>query len=526
MKLRNMLFLVTSIALALVLLLITLITRAYYVRSFSAIERAVVQKDIDRLNSTLHNLTAVLSATVSDWSSWSDTYQFVQDRNQSYIDSNIYLETFQSLSLNYMLFINRQGEIVFSQGYDLEAARDEAIPADLAELATSEQFLAALSGVEDEIHGFCKAGNEILALAARPILLSKNQGPPAGVLLFAYNLGENTLELLSDTTQLPLNVLPLESSLVSEEDQVELRLSQADAPVVIETVGDRTISSILLVRDVNGEPAFYLRFDETRTIYIQGLNSVNVITVFVLLAGILSAQAVFVVVEYLVVSRLNRMTTAITDIRKDREWKKRVPFKGKDTIATLAQEINRMLDMRQKLDRQVRRLAHTDGLTGLLNRRTMDGAGEYEINRARRNMRSLSIMMIDLDHFKDVNDKNNHSIGDQVLKGVARILKANTRDIDYLCRYGGDEFAIIMPDATDQHARIVAERLRSMIEQTDIPTDGGPQHITASLGVTTSPLAADDLLTLYKQADEAMYAAKDTGRNRVVIFQREDAQGI
>ncbi len=519
MKIRNKLFLVTSLTLAVILIAIVFISRTYYLNNFAAIERTVIQKDIDRTVNTLNALPVNLDITVLDWAAWDDTYRFVKDLNQDYIDSNIFPEEFRSLNINYMLYLSTSGKVVYYQGYDVEEGEFLELPSALTELVSQGEFVSALSQTDGYLHGFVKVQDNILVFSARPILKNKQEGPVRGSLILAYNLDAEEIASLAGNTQLTIEILPLESDLVPEATRADLRLSTLEIPTSILPVSSDTICAYLLVRDVFGQPAFFVHFDEPRTLYTQGLASVNLITFFVLLTGVVSAITVFVFVEYFVVARVNRTMNTINKVRRENEWGLRLPIKGRDELSDLDQELNLMLDMRQRLDKQIRRLARTDSLTGLLNRRTMDGTGKYEIERARRKQQPLSVLMIDLDHFKDINDKNNHTVGDQVLKGVAKILSANTRSVDYLCRYGGDEFAIIMPDASEKQARVAAERLRSMIQQGKIPTDNGPQRITASIGITTTEMGAADLLTLYKQADEALYKAKDTGRNRTLHFQ-------
>lgn len=169
----------------------------------------------------------------------------------------------------------------------------------------------------------------------------------------------------------------------------------------------------------------------------------------------------------------------------------------------------------RELYEQVKILAVTDELTGLFNRRGLFDLGEREINRFRRFGNALSAILLDLDHFKHVNDKYGHVIGDQVLKTAAQRCKDGIRDVDIIGRYGGEEFAILLPETGNGEACQLAERLRRCIAKQPVYTDKGNVPITISLGVA---LAAgdEDLSILLNKADEAMYLAKQSGRNCVV----------
>lgn len=158
----------------------------------------------------------------------------------------------------------------------------------------------------------------------------------------------------------------------------------------------------------------------------------------------------------------------------------------------------------------------TDGLTGLFNRRQVFVLAEREFQRARRFNRSLSALMLDIDHFKLVNDIYGHAAGDQVIAEVATRLRASTRNIDIPGRYGGEEFVLLLPETELPGAVLLAERLRQRVAAHSVATVGGPLEITVSLGVATSSGEVADVNALINQADANLYAAKKAGRNRVV----------
>ena len=159
-----------------------------------------------------------------------------------------------------------------------------------------------------------------------------------------------------------------------------------------------------------------------------------------------------------------------------------------------------------------------DGLTGVLNRKALDERLGAEVAFASRHGTPLSVAMIDLDHFKEINDSHGHQAGDSVLRAVAQIVNQAVRVEDVVGRYGGEEFCIIVRGAEAQAARAVADRLRAAIEQTPIGHDGSHIRVTASAGVTdlNECWPQRDLATLIGIADGRLYKAKHAGRNRVV----------
>lgn len=163
-------------------------------------------------------------------------------------------------------------------------------------------------------------------------------------------------------------------------------------------------------------------------------------------------------------------------------------------------------------------LAIVDGLTGLNNRRYLDNHLKILFDRAAVRGRPISICMTDIDRFKLVNDTYGHDVGDEVLREFAARIRSTVRGADLACRYGGEEFVVVMPDTSMELATSVAERLRAIIEDKPFHVRSIDRElsITASLGIATSSGAFGAPDELLKQADRALYEAKHTGRNRVV----------
>ena len=158
---------------------------------------------------------------------------------------------------------------------------------------------------------------------------------------------------------------------------------------------------------------------------------------------------------------------------------------------------------------QIQLMADTDGLTGVANRRMFDATLARELLRARRESESVSLVLLDVDHFKAYNDRHGHLRGDEALQEVARVLEQVNRGFDLVARYGGEEFAIILPGCPVEDSTAVAERLRQVVGALPSPA------ITVSVGVSTFPDDAEDAEALLKTADDALYESKRAGRNRV-----------
>jgi two-component system cell cycle response regulator len=163
-------------------------------------------------------------------------------------------------------------------------------------------------------------------------------------------------------------------------------------------------------------------------------------------------------------------------------------------------------------------LAFTDELTGLFNRRYMEGHLSTLVDQAAHRGKSISVLIFDIDHFKAVNDTHGHDTGDAVLQQFGRRLKQNIRGLDMACRHGGEEFVLVLPDTDQAIAYRVAERLRKIMASApfDMGDKPGTLNITVSVGVASLEHHDDSPETILKRADQALYKAKQEGRNRVV----------
>ncbi|MHA6692344.1 PleD family two-component system response regulator [Devosia sp. A449] len=196
------------------------------------------------------------------------------------------------------------------------------------------------------------------------------------------------------------------------------------------------------------------------------------------------------------------------------------PVERNELAARVRTQIRRHrygLELRQSVSNTMA-LAVTDDMTGLYNRRYFDRHLGVMLGKAQSQDRDMALMILDIDHFKAVNDTYGHDIGDAVLREFAVRLKRNIRGVDLACRFGGEEFVVLMPDTDYQQAELVAERVRQSIAERVFEVNAGrPLTVTVSAGLTLNESAADTAETLIKRADVALYRAKREGRNRVVF---------
>jgi two-component system cell cycle response regulator len=241
----------------------------------------------------------------------------------------------------------------------------------------------------------------------------------------------------------------------------------------------------------------------------------NWVSLVALVLAIILSLLLGSALAHTIVFGLTSLRTSATQVAAG-HFDQQVRAGGIHELEELANAFNSMAAKLQAHDAVLQDLAIRDALTGLENRRAFDTRLHEELQRAERYEHSLSLLMLDIDHFKQVNDTYGHQSGDMVLRRLASIIKDTMRPMDQVFRYGGEEFVLVVPE-TDMHgACSLAERIREAVASAPFPLTGHEDiHITISIGVATSTQETNACEALVSAADAALYEAKQTGRNRV-----------
>ncbi len=196
----------------------------------------------------------------------------------------------------------------------------------------------------------------------------------------------------------------------------------------------------------------------------------------------------------------------------------RLQANGQRMLLLVAKDVSALMDANRELDQ----LARRDALTDLRNRFAAGERLRDEFVRSQRSDVAFSVLLLDVDHFKRVNDTHGHEVGDQVLQGIARLIKSSVRASDFAARFGGEEFLVILPDTDALEAEVVAEKIRRAVDTSELPVVG---HVTVSVGLSEWRDDLPDEGLLVRRADQALYAAKAAGRNRVMMWGEAMSQG-
>jgi len=326
------------------------------------------------------------------------------------------------------------------------------------------------------------------------------------------------------------------SSRVSSAQLMSMRLSEAAVNDLLQMEGTAIEYTNYLGTEVVGTLRRIPRLSwalvaeipiEEAYAQVARLRNVTLAVVALLLLGV----GLIAYVLALVIARpLDRLTAGAREVAAG-DLSVGLPVIGRGEVSYLTEVFNDMVtklrEGREELDaanetlkeqnEALERLSITDGLTGLFNRRQLMEALTRETRRTRRHKRPFTVLMLDVDHFKKCNDTYGHLVGDDVLRKLGSILKGMLRDVDFVARFGGEEFVVILPQTTKIDAKSIGERIRYQVESTSFKdnTNRSFTSLTVSLGVASYPVDAESEEELIKKVDQALYMAKGKGKNLV-----------
>jgi diguanylate cyclase (GGDEF)-like protein len=532
-------------ALGVMVVALLLITGATYavanrivVGGFESLERDEARQNLERTEQALRVETNRLNATAADWSTWDDTYAFVQDGNSDFIEANLYDATLVNLRLDMMMFLDADGEIVHTQAVDVEGSGVQ-LDNDTAGALSSSAELFDFESVNDSKTGIVMTAAGGLVVASRPIITSAGEGPIVGSLLVARWVDNRLLTELREVTKLEIVLSPASPA-----------GGLAPGEQAVTNIDSNTLLSKSVIADVSGAPALTVQVTMPRSIVEEGRGTLRYLLISLLALGIAFTVLIIVMLELTVLRPVARLSAFVASVGT--RLNSRATATGSDEIGHLGRSINGMLDeiehyssaltveqeRVQELNRSLElkvaertadlelanselrdrnrqlvasmKRASTDGLTGLKNHRSFQEAIRAAAEQPLADG-ELAVFMADIDRFKHVNDEHGHQVGDRILTDVGSVFRAVLGE-QAVFRYGGDEFAMMTRVTSRAHAEEVAEtvRQRVMTECADPP-------VTVSIGVALYSEATSPEELVY-HADAAMYAAKAAGKNRVRVW--------
>lgn len=311
--------------------------------SFEELEKADTSRNTEQAVATINNRIAALDTIVFDWAAWDDTYLFVQDRNEQYIESNLIDETFISIPLNLIVILDVSGEPVFAKAFDLDDKLEIPVPPSLEQHLSQGSVLLRHTDIESTVAGILLLEEGPMMISSRPILTSEEEGPIAGTMMMARFLDAQEIESLAQLAQLSIAVHGFNDPGIPPDFDAA-RSSLADgAQTFVQPLSDTSVAGYAKLDDIYGNPALVLRVDISREIHQQGLATSRHFFLSVLALGVVFFLA-FLLLERLILSRVSNLNKTIGRIGRSGDIiKQRIFIKGHDELANLGAAINQML---------------------------------------------------------------------------------------------------------------------------------------------------------------------------------------
>lgn len=355
MSLRRKIMLFLSMISVGLLVILFAISQTILIDSYSELEERAVVLDAHRVTSALEGKLATMDTTNYDWAAWDDTYNFIIDGNEEYIESNLVDSTFTILSFNVMLYINNEDEVVYAKAVDLETGEEIPLPQGFISHIMGSEMLLHHIDVESSVGGFITLAEGPMLVSSRPILTSNDEGPIHGTMVVGRFLDEKMMADISHMSHLSLAVEPFPISEMPSDFQVVASSLSTGLPVMVQPVDENIVAGYVLVEDIYGQPALILRLDIERDIYNQGHQSIAYLILSMVAACVLFGGMTAFVMEKSVLSRVSRLSRDIAHIGASSDASARVLVEGGDEISSLAEDINSTLNSLEKARRKVER---------------------------------------------------------------------------------------------------------------------------------------------------------------------------
>ncbi|MFP4345989.1 MAG: CHASE4 domain-containing protein [Anaerolineales bacterium] len=359
MSLRKKSLLIIVLTTILLLTLLYFAVHAILLHSFTELEASEVERNVARARSALFNEISALDAVLFDWAAWNDTYAFVDDLNQDYVESNLLDEAFTPLQLNLMVFLNSEGEIVFKKAFDLELEREVQDPLALRLHLEPDSPLLQHESPESTLSGLLALPRSPMLLASRPIVTSDNQGPINGTLIMGRYLDQEKVAGLSDQIHLPLAFFTLDELRVRPELQQVAHTLQESAGSLVVPRSSTEVAGYTLIPDIYGNPLLLVEVQTSRDIYRQGRQTLSYVLISIALSGLIFGAVSIFLLENNILTRITGLSRSVSEIATRGDLSERVTDQGGDELGRLTDDINEMLAALQESNRRFETLFHS-----------------------------------------------------------------------------------------------------------------------------------------------------------------------
>jgi two-component system, NtrC family, sensor kinase len=362
MSIRKKTLMIVGLAVCIMLVSLTFVSRMVVFKGFADLEQKDALVNLQRGISEISAALTGLNSAVGDWAPWDDSYTFVQDGNQDYIDSNITDSTLVNLGINFVLFINNSGQVVYGHFVDLAEEKGVSPPRGLVDKVFSFTQLVKHADTQSNKTGIIMMPTGPVLAASQPILKSDDSGPIKGTIVMGKYLDSAEIKRLSELIHLSLSIHPVDESQTSSDFQTLKTAFSEKTKAAIGSLDQNTINGRAVFEDIGGDAAFMLKVDIPRSIYKQGKQTLYYYIISLLAIGVMFTILIALLLEKIVLSPVSRLSSEVGEIGKSDDSPKRLSISGTDELGRLAGDINSMLEQLSEARRGLAEQSYQAGM--------------------------------------------------------------------------------------------------------------------------------------------------------------------
>ncbi|MDQ3813029.1 MAG: ATP-binding protein, partial [Armatimonadota bacterium] len=357
MTLRLKTLLIIGLTLCALIAVVYTVSSTFLLRSLATAERQNARQVLNGTLTIFNQNVNQFNNRFNDWSSWDDTYKFVQDGNKEFVQSNLVDEAIAILNVNVIAFVNTSGRIVWGTGFDLKRKRKLPIPPELRQHLTLHDPLLKHADLKSNLAGIILLPQDPLLVVARPILTSENKGPIRGTMIVGRYLDAPEIARLSEITRFPITMARLNENRLAADFQAARSTLKPNDAVFVKPLSATAMAGYTVLKDIYGQPALLMRVTMPREIYQQGSGAVHYLMGSILLVGLVFAGVTLLLLEHLVLARLARLSSDVHRVGESADLSQRLDVPGSDELSRVGSEVNGMLVALERYERERKRTA-------------------------------------------------------------------------------------------------------------------------------------------------------------------------
>jgi diguanylate cyclase (GGDEF)-like protein len=472
-----------------------LVTRPLLMKNAVLLDQVKMENDMEMFENYIETEKEYLNRLSLNWAARDETYEFINNINQNYIERNLLGDAFENFEIAYMFFFDRNNKYIYGKGIE---------PINW-EFKTSIQDLIKVHDYQENAF-IVRTTRGLAFVDVEPVFRNNGKGISNGNFVMIRFIDKKFLTSVEN--ELAIDLVKYDQVTRAKPPSYETRI-----------VNDKELQGTLYLSEEKADEYSQFVLQHKREYYLEKSKSINELFVIFFTMILLFIFLIYVLLDHLIVSRVSRLSKQLRSIQKSKDISNRLSHsrKSKDEIYILERTVNEMLFSLEESHDEIKRLAYHDYLTLLPNRYRLQNDFDFFVESSER----IAVLFLDLDGFKVINDTYGHAAGNLLLIEVANRLTAIMKnEPGMVSRIGGDEFIVLIRNKDRQELAVIGELITQTISEPYLINEMEMQ-ITTSLGISQLPEDGHTFEELVNHADSAMYKSKRNGKNQTAFYSEQ-----